>query len=162
MRPPAATAAGRGGGVGGIHFEGPYLSESRCGAQNPEFLRDPSTEELTELIDLGAGAVADVTLAPERDGALEAIKLLTGRGVVAAVWAHRRHVRPDPGRRGEGASGGTHLFQRDAPHAHREPGPIVALLSAPNVVCELVADGVHLHDGMLAFATSTAAASAPR
>lgn len=33
---------------------------------------------------------------------------------------------------------------------------MIALLEAPNVVCELVADGVHLHDGMLAFATSVA------
>jgi N-acetylglucosamine-6-phosphate deacetylase len=35
------------------------------------------------------------------------------------------------------------------PMHHREPGPIVALLDAPGVVCEQIADGVHLHDGML-------------
>ena len=42
------------------------------------------------------------------------------------------------------------------PLHHREPGPVVALLDAPNVICELVADGVHLHDGMLTFATAIA------
>jgi N-acetylglucosamine-6-phosphate deacetylase len=40
------------------------------------------------------------------------------------------------------------------PH-HREPGPVVALLDSPSIVCELVADGVHLHDGMLRFAAHT-------
>jgi N-acetylglucosamine-6-phosphate deacetylase len=39
------------------------------------------------------------------------------------------------------------------PH-HREPGPVFALLGAAGVTCEFVADGVHLHDGTLAFAAS--------
>ncbi|MEU2612470.1 N-acetylglucosamine-6-phosphate deacetylase [Micromonospora sp. NPDC007271] len=144
------------GVLAGVHFEGPYLSADRCGAQNPEFLRDPSVDELTELIELGGGAVRMVTLAPERDGALDAIKLLVSRGVVAAVghtdatWEQTRAAVA------AGASVGTHLFNGMRPVHHREPGPVVALLDAPNVVCELVADGVHLHDGMLSFATSVA------
>ncbi|GAA4564477.1 N-acetylglucosamine-6-phosphate deacetylase [Micromonospora coerulea] len=144
------------GVLAGIHFEGPYLSADRCGAQNPEFLRDPSTDELAELIETGAGAVRMVTLAPERDGALDAIKLLVSHRVVAAVghtdatWEQTRAAVA------AGASVGTHLFNGMRPMHHREPGPVVALLEAPNVVCELVADGVHLHDGMLGFATSAA------
>ncbi|MFI6328360.1 N-acetylglucosamine-6-phosphate deacetylase [Micromonospora chersina] len=155
-----ATAAYRplveSGVLAGVHFEGPYLSAARCGAQNPEFLRDPSAEELAELIELGGGAVRMVTLAPEREGALEAVKLLVGNGVVAAVghtdatWEQTRAAVA------AGASVGTHLFNGMRPVHHREPGPVVALLEAPNVVCELVADGVHLHDGMLGFATSVA------
>ncbi|MGN9810562.1 N-acetylglucosamine-6-phosphate deacetylase [Micromonospora sp. BQ11] len=146
----------REGVLAGIHFEGPYLSAARCGAQNPEFLRDPSTDELTELIELGDGAVRMVTLAPERDGALEAVKLLTGRGVVAAVGHTDATYDQTRAAVAAGASVGTHLFNGMRPVHHREPGPVVALLSAPNVVCELVADGVHLHDGMLAFASTTA------
>ncbi|MFD2767597.1 N-acetylglucosamine-6-phosphate deacetylase [Micromonospora eburnea] len=155
-----ATAAYRplveAGVLAGVHFEGPYLSADRCGAQNPEFLRDPSTDELAELIELGGGTVRMVTLAPERDGALEAIKLLVSHGVVAAVghtdatWAQTRAAVD------AGATVGTHLFNGMRPVHHREPGPVVALLDAPNVVCELVADGVHLHDGMLTFAASSA------
>ncbi|MER7996935.1 N-acetylglucosamine-6-phosphate deacetylase [Micromonospora chalcea] len=157
-----ATAAYRplveSGVLAGVHFEGPYLSADRCGAQNPEFLRDPSTAELTELIELGGGAVRMVTLAPERDGATKAIELLVAQGVVAAVghtdatWEQTRAAVA------AGATVGTHLFNGMRPVHHREPGPVVALLEAPNVVCELVADGVHLHDGMLGFATSVAGA----
>ncbi|MFC0503800.1 N-acetylglucosamine-6-phosphate deacetylase [Micromonospora costi] len=144
------------GVLAGIHFEGPYLSATRCGAQNPEFLRDPSTEELTELIELGGGTIRMVTLAPERDGALEAVKLLTAHRVVAAVGHSDATYDETRAAIAAGASVGTHLFNGMRPVHHREPGPVVALLDAPNVVCELVADGVHLHDGMLTFATSVA------
>jgi N-acetylglucosamine-6-phosphate deacetylase len=73
------------GVLAGIHFEGPYLSAARCGAQNPEHLRDPSTEELTELVALGRGGFRMMTIAPERAGALAAIRLLAAHGVAAAV-----------------------------------------------------------------------------
>ncbi|PZG17099.1 N-acetylglucosamine-6-phosphate deacetylase [Micromonospora craterilacus] len=146
----------REGVLAGIHFEGPYLSAARCGAQNPEFLRDPSTDELAELIKLGDGTVRMVTIAPERAGALEAIGLLTGHGVVAAVGHTDATYEQTCAAVSAGASVGTHLFNGMRAVHHREPGPVVALLTAPNVVCELVADGVHLHEGTLTFAASTA------
>lgn len=140
--------------LAGIHYEGPYLSAARCGAQNPQFLRDPALEELTELLDLGGGAVRMVTLAPERPGALDAIRLLASRKVVAAI-GHTDATYDQTQRAIEaGATVGTHLFNgMRSPH-HREPGPVFALLNSPNVVCELIADGIHLHPGTLAFATS--------
>ncbi|MCG5448351.1 N-acetylglucosamine-6-phosphate deacetylase [Micromonospora hortensis] len=144
------------GVLAGVHFEGPYLSAARCGAQNPEYLRDPSTDELTELIKLGRGAIRMVTLAPERDGALEAIKLLAAQRVVAAVGHTDATYEQTRAAVAAGASVGTHLFNGMRPVHHREPGPVVALLDAPTVICELVADGIHLHDGMLTFATATA------
>ena len=60
------------GVLAGVHFEGPYLSGVRCGAQNPAYLRDASVGELESLIEAGGGAVRMVTLAPEVPGALEA------------------------------------------------------------------------------------------
>src|SRR5690606_20303485 len=53
-----------------------------------------------------------------------------------------------------GASVGTHVFNGMRPPHHRDPGPVFALLGAPAVVCEFAADGVHLHDGTLALATT--------
>jgi N-acetylglucosamine-6-phosphate deacetylase len=144
------------GVLAGIHLEGPYLSSARCGAQNPEFLRDPSTDELAELIEQGAGAIRMVTLAPERDGALAAIKLLTSHRVVAAIGHTDATYDETRAAVAAGASVATHLFNGMRPVHHREPGPVLALLDAPNVVCELVADGVHLHDGTLTFAASVA------
>jgi N-acetylglucosamine-6-phosphate deacetylase len=142
------------GVLAGIHFEGPYLSSVRCGAQNPDFLRGPSTDELAALIELGGGSVRMVTLAPERHGALPAIKLLTAHGVVAAIGHTDATYEQTLAGIAAGASVGTHVFNGMRPPHHREPGPVFALLTAPSVVCELVADGIHLHDGTLSFATT--------
>jgi len=140
------------GVLAGIHFEGPYLSEIRCGAQNPAFLRDASLSELTELLTLGGGAVRMVTLAPERPGALDAVKLLASHGVIAAVGHTDATYEQTLAAVEAGATVGTHVFNGMAPPHHRAPGPVFALLGAPSVICELVADGVHLHDGTLRFA----------
>jgi N-acetylglucosamine-6-phosphate deacetylase len=144
------------GVLAGIHFEGPYLAQRRCGAQNPAHLRDPSAAELRELIALGGGAVRMMTLAPERPGALDAIGLLADAGVVAAIGHTDATYEQTRAAIAAGATVGTHLFNGMRPPHHREPGPVVALLRAPGVVCELIADGVHLHDGMLAFVASVA------
>jgi len=152
----ALTPLVREGVLAGLHYEGPYLAEARCGAQNRDHLRDPSTGELRALLELGAGAVRMVTLAPERPGALAAIKDLVAAGVVAAVGHTDATYEQTLAAVAAGATVGTHLFNGMRPPHHREPGPVVALLGAPGVVCELVADGVHLHDGVLSFAASVA------
>ena len=144
------------GVLAGLHFEGPYLSEVRCGAQNPAHLRDPSLDELSTLIKLGGGALRMVTLAPERAGALDAIALLTSSGVVAAIGHTDASYDQTLTAVAAGASVGTHLFNGMRPPHHREPGPVFALLGAAGVVCELVADGHHLHDGTLGFAAGVA------
>ena len=142
------------GVLAGVHFEGPYLSRIRCGAQNPAYLRDASVAELGTLIEAGGGTVRMVTLAPERPGALESIDLLVRHGVVAALGHTDATYEQTRAGIAAGATVGTHVFNGMRPPHHREPGPVFALLGAPSVVCEFVADGHHLHDGALAFATS--------
>jgi len=144
----------REGVLAGIHLEGPYLSAARCGAHHPDHLRDPSIDELRALIDLGDGAVRMVTLAPERPGALAAIEFLTAYGVVAAIGHTDATYEQTRAAIAAGATVGTHVFNGMRPPHHRDPGPVFALLQEPSVICELIADGVHLHPGTLAFATS--------
>jgi N-acetylglucosamine-6-phosphate deacetylase len=144
------------GVLAGVHYEGPYLSAVRCGAQNPAYLRDPSAEELTGLLDIGGDTIRMVTIAPERDGGLDAIKLLTARGVVVAVGHTDASYEQTLAAVDAGARVATHLFNGMRPPHHRDPGPVLALLSRAEVTCELIADGVHLHDGTLAFAASVA------
>jgi N-acetylglucosamine-6-phosphate deacetylase len=141
------------GVLAGIHFEGPYLSHARCGAQNPAHLREPSIPELSRLIGVGGGAVRLVTIAPELPGALDAIGFLAAHGVVAAIGHTDATYEQTLAGIAAGATVGTHVFNGMRPPHHREPGPVYALLAAADVTCEFVADGVHLHDGTLAFAT---------
>ena len=135
------------GEIAGIHLEGPYLSTARCGAQNPAYLRDPSTEELSDLIALGV--VRSVTIAPELPGALDAIALLRTHDVTAAVGHTDATYEQALDAVRAGATLATHLCNAMRPIHHRDPGPIIALLESTGVVCETIADGVHLHDAML-------------
>ena len=106
---------------------------ARCGAQNPEYLRDPSTDELTELIELGGGRGPDGHPRPgarRRAGGDQAAHRARG-------WSPRSGT-PTPRTTqtraavAAGASVGTHLFNGMRPVHHREPGPVVALLDAPD------------------------------
>ncbi|GLY08051.1 N-acetylglucosamine-6-phosphate deacetylase [Actinoplanes sp. NBRC 101535] len=155
----AATGAYRplvaDGTIAGIHFEGPYLSHVRCGAQNPAYLRDPVPAELTGLLAAGGGVIRMMTVAPELPGALDAIGLLRDNGVLAAVGHTDATYDQTLAGVAAGASVATHLFNGMRPPHHREPGPVVGLLSSTASV-ELIADNIHLHPGMLAFAARSA------
>ncbi|ADD45831.1 N-acetylglucosamine-6-phosphate deacetylase [Stackebrandtia nassauensis] len=146
------------GVLAGIHFEGPYLAESRCGAQNPEALRDPDIRELDKLVEAGAGTVRMMTIAPERPGAMEAIEWLSVHGVLASIGHTDASYEVTLEGINAGATVATHLFNGMRPFNHRDPGPIPALIDDPRVTCELIADPVHLHMGTLAFAAHASVA----
>ena len=59
--------------IAGIHFEGPFLSVARCGAQDPEFMSDPDPEIIDGFVAAAGGHLRMMTIAPERQGAIDAI-----------------------------------------------------------------------------------------
>ncbi len=150
----ALTPLVEAGLLAGVHLEGPYLSPVRRGAHNPGYLRHPDLDELAALLDLGA--VRMMTLAPELPRALEAVRLLVAAGAVAAVGHTDATYEQTLAAIEAGARVATHLCNAMRPVHHRDPGPVIALLDAADVVCEQVADGVHLHDGILRYTVRTA------
>lgn len=152
----ACASLVRGGVVGGIHLEGPFLSTARRGAQNPAALRDVDQALVAALIDAaGSGALLQMTHAPERDpgrvlpglladaevvtavGHTDADATLTVNALAAAADVAPRGLRPLV----------THLFNGMPPLHHRSPGPVAAALTAAarsDAVVELIGDGVHL------------------
>jgi N-acetylglucosamine-6-phosphate deacetylase len=136
------------GELAGVHLEGPWLAEGRCGAHDPRQLRDPDPGELDRLLRAGDGAVRMVTLAPERGGGPDAVRRITGAGVIAALGHTDATYALTREAIDAGARVGTHLFNAMAPVHHREPGPAVALLEDERVVVELVTDGLHVHPAL--------------
>lgn len=140
-RPGAAPPGAR---VVGIHVEGPFISAARRGAHNAVHLCDPSPETVAALLDAGGDALAYVTLAPERDGALDAIRQLTAAGVRVAIG----HSDADDGRAiaavDAGASLVTHLYNAQRPFGHRDPGVVGAALSDPRLTCGVIVDLEHV------------------
>jgi len=134
----------RSGLIAGIHLEGPWLAEKRCGAHDPALLRDPDPDELRRVFDVAQGTIRMVTLAPERTGALDAIRAVVGSGAVAAVGHTEATYKQTRAAIDAGATVATHLFNAMRPIHHREPGPVIALLEDPRVSVEVIADGVHV------------------
>ena len=136
------------GDLAGIHLEGPWLSERRCGAHDVGLLRDPDPAAVAAVLAAGGGAVRMVTVAPERPGALDAIRAVAGAGAVAAVGHTDATYDVVRAAVAAGATAGTHLFNAMRPVHHREPGPVVALLEDPRVTVEVILDGHHVHPAL--------------
>lgn len=137
-----------GGRVLGAHLEGPFLSEARCGAQNPEFLLDPDRDVLTTLVKAAQGWLRVTTVAPELPGALDIISDLVSADVVAAVGHTDATYAQAAAGFAAGARLATHLFNGMRSLHHREPGPALAALDA-GVACEVINDGEHVHPAIL-------------
>ena len=146
----------RAGLIDGIHLEGPWLSTTRCGAHQPSLMRDPDRAEISRVLGAAEGAIRMVTLAPERDGDLAAIKQIVDAGVVAAVGHTEATYEQTRAAITAGATVGTHLFNAMRPIDRREPGPIVALLEDHRVTVELIADGVHIDPAIYRHVTRSA------
>jgi N-acetylglucosamine-6-phosphate deacetylase len=137
------------GVVDGIHLEGPWLAEARCGAHDPTLLRDPSLAEVERLIELGRGHIRQVTLAPERAHGLDLVRWLTSAGIHAAVGHTTATYGQVEAAVAAGADLATHLFNGMDPWHHRKPGAVAALMRSAargHVTIELIADGAHLSD----------------
>src|SRR5436309_14346138 len=59
----------------GAHVEGPFISKSRPGAQREEFICEPRSDLVDQLLEQ-AGPIKQMTLAPEVTGALDLIQKL--------------------------------------------------------------------------------------
>ncbi|GAB2967308.1 MAG TPA: amidohydrolase family protein [Actinotalea caeni] len=150
--------------VAGIHLEGPFLSTTRCGAQDPDLIIDGDADLTRELLALGRGHVVTMTVAPETPnllgpgGVLEALV----EGGALPSWGHTdadavtmrtaaEAAAAALAARGEDARSRratvTHLCNGMRPMHHRDPGPIptaLAMAARGELVVELVADGTHL------------------
>lgn len=134
------------GVVAGLHLEGPFLSAARCGAQDPRHLLAPDVAVFERLHAAAAGYLKVITIAPELPGATEVIKAAVRAGVTVAVGHTDATAEVTAAAVDAGATHATHLFNGMRPLHHREPGPVGALLDREEVTCEVIADGVHLHD----------------
>lgn len=149
--------------IAGIHLEGPFLSVARCGAQDPGLIIDGDAALTRELLAIGRGHVATMTLAPETPGLLGADGVLTAlvEGGALPSWGHtdadattmRAAVEAgivalagNPAARSPRATV-THLCNGMRPMHHRDPGPVptaLAMAARGEIVVELIGDGTHL------------------
>ena len=130
----------------GIHLEGPYLAQTRCGAHNPTLLRTPNLDEIKSLIDEGQGNIRMITIAPELDGALVALKYLRSIGIVAAI-GHSAGTYEDAFKATDaGAQLVTHFSNGMSKLVDGDKTFATALLYERDIYLELIVDHEHVSD----------------
>ena len=140
------------GVIAALHLEGPFLAAARCGAQDPRHMIAPDVAVLERLRAAAAGHLKVITIAPELPGATEVIKAAARAGLTVAVGHTDATAAVASAAVDAGATHATHLFNGMRPLHHREPGAAGALLDRDEVTCEVIADGVHLHDTIVRLA----------
>lgn len=133
----------RNGSLVGIHLEGPYLSHAKCGAHDPALLRAPALDEVKALIAAGEGTIRMVTIAPELEGALDAIKWLVSEGVIAAIGHSDADADTARAAIEAGAQVVTHFTNAMAKMVGGE-SMATEVLGAPEIALELINDGTHV------------------
>lgn len=135
----------------GVHLEGPFFSPKWPGAQNPEHIVMPNVSWLEEWGQQYPGLIRQVTLAPEREGALELIAWLRSQRITAAL-GHTDASYDEVQRAVEaGLHHAVHTFNAMTPLHHRLPGAAGAVLSDPRISAEVIADGIHLHPAAISI-----------
>ncbi|MEY2422965.1 MAG: N-acetylgalactosamine-6-phosphate deacetylase [Acidimicrobiaceae bacterium] len=133
--------------IAGAHLEGPFLGGAP-GAHPLKFLQPPDLGWLEGLPDI----VRVVTLAPETTHALDAIRLLTARGMLVSLGHSTATYEQALAAIDAGARLVTHCFNGMGPLHHRQPGLIGAALTDDRVAVSLITDLVHVHPAAIALA----------
>ena len=139
---------GNGARILGAHMEAPFLSEKKAGAQVRAYFRDPDWDEFLKMAG-DPSAVRLITVAPEKKGSESFIRRAAEAGIHVSVGhtdadAAQVHTAAD-----WGADHVTHTFNAQTPIHHREPGVPGAALTDDRYYCEMICDGMHLHDDII-------------
>lgn len=133
-----------------LHVEGPYLNPDQAGAQDPRFMRPPDLAEIEELDSICP--VGLLSLAIERDGALEFISELSRRGIVTSAAHSAATYAQFVAAREAGLGHLTHYCNQMSRLHHREVGLVGGGLLDDQVMIELICDGIHLSPDMIRLA----------
>ncbi|MBN2874865.1 MAG: N-acetylglucosamine-6-phosphate deacetylase [Spirochaetales bacterium] len=135
--------------VMGVHLEGPFISLARLGVQNPDFVRPVDLQVMERLYLAGAGHITNMTVAPELKGMRELALYCLSRNIVLQAG----HTDATYENMMEGMQAGilhsTHFFNAMSRLHHRDPGAVGAILINPELSCEIIADGHHVHPDLI-------------
>ncbi|MEC0182631.1 N-acetylglucosamine-6-phosphate deacetylase [Paenibacillus peoriae] len=135
----------------GVHLEGPFISPNWPGAQNPQHIVPPNLAWMAEWEQRYPGLVRQLTLAPEREGALELIPWLRSHGITAALGHTDATYEEVEQAAAAGLNHAVHAFNAMTPLHHRKPGAAGAVLADPRIEAEVIADGIHVHPAAISL-----------
>lgn len=125
----------------GCHAEGPFISESKKGAQDAKYILKPDAAFVKEYADI----IKTITLAPETDeNDFAAIREITrDTDVVISMGHTSADYETAMASVNAGVKHVTHLFNAMTPLQHRAPGVVTAAMNS-DISCELIVDTFHV------------------
>jgi N-acetylglucosamine-6-phosphate deacetylase len=143
---PADGSRGGAAAILGMHQEGPFIAPSRLGAHPPCNLV-PQGEALNRVAALRGLRI--MTLAPELDGAMEAVTMLSAHGVAVSLGHTDATLEQAQAAVAAGARMFTHTFNAMAPMHHRKPTVAAAAMLPSRALAAVIPDGAHVHPEIL-------------
>lgn len=135
----------------GYHLEGPFISPQKPGVMKPQDILAPSVDVLARLYEAAQGKVCSMTLAPERPGLEPVIAFCREHRILMQAGHTNATYEEFLAATRQGITHATHLFNAMSPFNHRAPGAAGAVLLHPQISCEILADGVHVHPDVVRF-----------
>lgn len=145
----AAMGKESGARIMGLHLEGPFISPDKLGVQRPETLSPVDMTLMDRIWEASEGHVVNMTVAPELKGMRELALYCIKKNIVLQAG----HTNASYENMVEGMQAGilhsTHLFNAMSELHHRNPGAVGAVLIHPEMSCEVIVDGVHVHPDLI-------------
>jgi N-acetylglucosamine-6-phosphate deacetylase len=130
----------------GWHIEGPFLSPETGfkGAHNAAVMRDATEADLRELRAVTGTDPVLLTLAPERDGSLEAIRCARSLGIVVSLGHTNASAERIREAVAAGARGFTHLGNGIPQQLDRHDNILWRVFDVPGLMPSLIPDTHHV------------------
>jgi N-acetylglucosamine-6-phosphate deacetylase len=126
--------------IEGVHLEGPFINKEKKGAQNPDYIRNPTLEELKEIIN---DKVKLITVAPEIDNFFEVLNYLKENNLSISLGHTSGDYKLFEKAFKFGINRITHFPNALTPLHHREIGGTGSGLYFDFII-EMICDGIHL------------------
>lgn len=133
----------------GVHLEGPFVNPVKAGAQPLAHIHQPDTELFRKWQKLSGNKIKVVTLAPECDKDYQLTQLLVSEQIVASAGHTDSSFEQIKDAAEQGITQLTHLCNQMNGIHHRDVGAVGAAFLLPDLMSELIADGIHVAPEML-------------
>ena len=145
----SAMGKERGARIMGAHMEGPFISPNRAGFQKQQGISSVDLDLMGRLYEAADGKIVNMTVAPELKGMRHLALYCMKKGIVLQAG----HTDAKYEHMVEGLQAGilhsTHFFNAMSRLHHRNPGAVGAIMIHPELSCEVIADGEHVHPELI-------------
>ncbi|WP_052345826.1 N-acetylglucosamine-6-phosphate deacetylase [Paucisalibacillus sp. EB02] len=133
----------------GVHLEGPWISSTYKGAQPETYIRKLTWEDVYSLLEPYKDIIRKITFAPEEVTDITILDYLKQLGINLSAGHTNATMEEMEDAIKHGVNQVTHIFNAMSGLHHREPGVVGTAMHDPELFCEIIADGLHVHPKMI-------------